>query len=196
MKTSSKSRRSKRVPANHRLLITVLGPSGAEISKEIVSTVEVSQHGARVRGRRTLRPEAQGTLTQLSSGRQVPFRVAWQQKGSEPNSLDTGVELLSNFDFWGAMFAEPSAEPEPAPVPAPALVEGNAVPLSPAELLDELRKAAQSPSDHKTRVLEAVWCALIDQLEERRVITRDELLTAIRSVAVPTREILRPASKA
>jgi hypothetical protein len=192
MKESRKDRRGKRVPATHRLLITILGPTGGEISKEIVSTVEVSQHGARVRGRRTLRPDSQGLLTQLSSGRQAPFRVAWQQKSSEPNAIDTGVELLSTFDFWGAIFSDSSIQPVPAAAPVESAVESGSPPISPAELLDELRKAAQSSSsDQKTRVLEAVWCALIEQLEERQVFTREELLTAIRSVAVPTRVTLK-----
>jgi len=196
MKESSrKDRRGKRVPAAHRLLITILGPTGAEIGKEIVSTVEVSQHGARVRGRRTLRPDTQGTITQLSSGRQAPFRVAWQQKGSEPNSIDTGVELLSTFDFWGAIFSESSVHPVPA-APVESAVESGPPPISPAELLDELRKAAQSSSsEQKTRVLEALWCALIEQLEERQVFTREELLTAIRSVAAPTHVTLKTASE-
>ena len=211
MKESREDRRGKRVPATHRLLITILGPTGAEISKEIVSTVEVSLHGARVRGRRTLRPDAQGLLTQLSSGRQAPFRVAWQRKSTEPNSVDTGVELLSTFDFWGAIFSDSSLQPaapsatsadgaDAGPVSARTLtadvVERASPPISPAELLDELRRAAQwSSGDQKTRVLEAVWCALIDQLEERQVFTREELLTAIRSVAAPTRVALKTASE-
>ncbi len=68
MKPSRKDRRSKRIPAAHRLLLTILSPTGSEIAKEIVTTVEVSSHGARVRGIRTFRPDSQGLLTQLGSG--------------------------------------------------------------------------------------------------------------------------------
>ena len=75
-------------------------------------TVEVSLHGARVRGIRTFRPDSQGLLTLLSSGQQAPVRIAWQAKAaSNPKYLDTGVEFLSAFDFWGMTFSEPEAEP-------------------------------------------------------------------------------------
>ena len=51
---SRKDRRSERVPAVHRLMLTILSPTGAELLKEIIISVDVSKHGARVRGRRTL----------------------------------------------------------------------------------------------------------------------------------------------
>ena len=75
MKSSRKARRSGRNPVEQRLLLTILGPSGWEIAKEIVTTVEVSLHGARVRGVRTFRLGSEGLLTQLGSGLQAPFRV-------------------------------------------------------------------------------------------------------------------------
>ena len=68
----------------YRLLLTILGPTGLEVSKEIVTTVEVSLYGARVRGIRTFRPDSQGVLTQLSSGQQAPVRIAWQAPAASP----------------------------------------------------------------------------------------------------------------
>ena len=172
---SRKDRRSKRIPASHRLLLTILGPTGLEVSKEIVTTMEVSLHGARVRGIRTFRPDSQGVLTQLSSGQTAPVRVAWQAKAaSNPKFLDTGVEFLSAFDFWGMEISDPAAASAPAERP----------PVSPQELLEELDKTSQSPDgNQRARTLEAAWCGLIDQLEERKLLSRDELLASLRTIS-------------
>jgi hypothetical protein len=178
MKPSVKDRRSKRTPETHRLLLTILGPTGLEISKEIVTTIEVSLHGARVRGIRTFRPDSQGVLTQLSSGLQAPVRIAWQAKAeSNSKSLDTGVEFLSAFDFWGMTFSEPAA------APASGVAHVNLPPASPHALLEELEKMSPSADNQRVRALEAAWCGLIDQLEERKVFSRDELLASLRTIS-------------
>lgn len=185
MKPSRKDRRSKRVSSEQRLLLTILGPTGSEIAKEIVTTVEVSVHGARLRGIRTFRPDSQGVLTQLGSGQQAPFRVAWQAKvPSNPKCLDTGVELLAGFDFWGVPFSEPTAAPAPvaatAPVAAPAPIEKPTI--NPQEILAELERTSQASGDQRVRTLEAAWCNLIEQLEERKVFGRAELLASLRNI--------------
>ena len=180
MKPSRKDRRSKRVPAAHRLLLTILGPTGTEIAKEIVTTVELSLHGARVRGIRTFRPDSQGLLTQLDTGQQAPIRVAWQARAaSNPRFLDTGVEFLSEFDFWGISSSEPTAEPT-KPTPPAAPIQSPSI--SPQGLLDELEKTSQPSGDHRARTLEAAWCNLIEQLEERKVFRREELLASLRDI--------------
>lgn len=178
MRTSKKDRRSERVPVVHRLMLTVLGVSGAEILKEIVNTIEISQHGTRIRGRRTLQTNWQGTLIQLSSGRQTPCRVVWQTKSaSDPAYSEAGLEILATFNFWGQTFTNPDAEP----VAAEIVIENAAV--SPEELLREFRKV--SPTLASERVLETVWCGLVEQLEERRVFTRGELVASIRKIGQP-----------
>jgi hypothetical protein len=147
-----------------------------EIMKEIVTAVELSQHGARVRGYRTVNSDAQGLLTQLSSGRQAPIRVAWQRRAQEdPNFLDTGVELLSGFDFWGITFTDPATHPARSSEPGKRAV-------SPRELLEELQKLLPS-ANHRAQVLESIWCGLIEQLEARRVITREDMVVALRGLA-------------
>jgi hypothetical protein len=184
MKASRKDRRSKRVPAEHRVLLTILNATGLEIAKEIVTTVEVSLHGARVRGIRTFRQDSQGMLTQLSSGSQAPVRIAWQAKAaSSPKFLDTGVEFLSAFDFWGATFSEPLAEVAAAAGPEAATPAAAPPPISPQGLLEQLETSAPSAAgDRRARALEAAWCSLIEQLEERKVFTRDELLASLRNM--------------
>ena len=175
MKGTRKDRRSRRIPAAHRLLLTIFGPTGSEIAKEIVSTVELSQFGAHVRGRRILRPEAEGLLTQLSSGRQARIRIAWQKSDTTTGFFDTGVEILSGFDYWGMSFAEP------APAPAVPSCGAASTPLTTEELLGELK---QTPSgDSGARLLETIWSGLIEQLEARSVISRDELICSVRSIA-------------
>jgi hypothetical protein len=184
-----KDRRSRRVPAAHRLLLTIFGPTGAEITKEIVSTVELSQFGARVRGRRVLGPQSEATLTQLSSGRQARVRIAWQQKSeSHPGYLDSGVELLSGFDYWGISFEEPAppaARVAPADAKAATGTQAARGPaakqLTASELLAEL--SADSAADPDARVLEAIWCGLIDQLEGQRLLSRADLVASIRAIA-------------
>ena len=180
MKPSAKNRRSKRIPASHRLMLTILGPTGLEVSKEIVTTAEVSLHGARIQGVRTFRPDSQGVLTQLKTGLQAPVRIAWQTRAADPKYLDTGIEFLSAFDFWGVSFSKPKAQPaQPASPEAPP-------PVSPQALLEEFEKSSplseDSRNSQRARTLEAAWCGLIDQLEERNVFSRDELLASLRTI--------------
>ena len=175
MRTSKKDRRSERVPVTQRLILTILGTSGSEVLKEIVTTVEVSQHGARVHGRRSLQPNWKGNFVQLNSGRQAPVRVVWQVK-PEGNAeyMESGVEILAEFNFWNRDFANPDAEPEPAEI----VIENAAIP---AEEL--LQKSAAFKAQSNEKVLETVWSGLVDQLEERSVLTRKELAEAIRKLA-------------
>ncbi|HWP83593.1 MAG TPA: hypothetical protein VNN17_00245 [Terriglobia bacterium] len=174
MKDAYRPRRSKRVPGVVRLLLTVLGPTGAEIAKEIVSTIELSRHGARVRGRRSLRQNAEGTVTQLSSGRQARFRVAWQKQTSgHPGFLDTGLEILSEFDYWGKSFDESKPEYSDSP--------GAAEAATAQELIAELKRNADGPDGGRS--LELLWCALVEHLEAKKVLSRDELIRAVRSIA-------------
>lgn len=178
MRTSRKDRRSERVPATHRLMLGILGPSGAEFLKEIVTTVEVSQHGALIHGHRTFQTNWRGTLLQLSSGRQVPFRVVWQIKPPTGGEyLETGVEILADFNFWGLAFSNPDAEP----VPATITIENDAV--SPEELLQALRKWSAFQPPEAGRLLETIWCGLVQQLEEHNVFTRAELVSTLRKIS-------------
>jgi hypothetical protein len=196
-KGSRANRRSKRLPAAHRMLLTILNPTGSEIAKEIVSTVEISQHGARVRGRRIFRSDAEGLLTQLSTGRQARVRVAWQHPASGAvGFLDSGVELLTGFDYWGVSFIDPSPLPEPEPQTESAETAHGAAatapPQSSAGAAQELIEALVSEGAERPQVLEAVWCALVEQLEARQSLTRADLVAAIRSLAKPA----RPSEKA
>ena len=179
MRTSQKERRSERVPETHRLLLTILGPSGAVLLKEIVTTVEIAQHGARLKGRRTLESNWKGVLIQLGSGQQAPCRVVWQSKSaSEPACLETGVEILATHNFWRRGFSNPDAEPESAEI----VIEE--APVTPEALLRELGEASASQAKGDMQVLEAVWCGLVEQLEERNLFTRAELIAAIRKIGL------------
>ena len=178
MKKPAKKRRSDRQLAAVRLLLTILGPSGASVMKEVITTVEISQYGARLRGRRRMEVGWQGVLIQLSSGQQAPFRVAWQIPSPDHSAyLDTGVELMPHLDFWGRTFS-------PAPEPPSMEVVLEDATLSPAELLQALSPKSPEPGEAKTeQFLETVWCGLVEQLEERNVFTRAELVAAIRKIA-------------
>jgi hypothetical protein len=159
------------------MLLTILGPSGSEFAKEIVSTVELSRFGARLRGRRSFRPDAEGLLTLLRSGRQARVRVVWQSKAADSSGyMDTGVEILSGFDYWGASFEE--AEPAASAAPETAAGSAEASALAIQDVLTEL--AGRGPNE---RNLETLWSVLIENLESRKVITREDLIAAIRNIA-------------
>ena len=176
MNTSRKDRRSKRIPAKHRLMLTILNTSGTAVVKEIVITVEVSRHGARIRGRRPLQTGWKGVLAELSSLRKAPFRVAWQAKASDATGyLDSGVEFLEDAEFWVERFSKP--DPEPVP---PAKVEQ--APVSMEKLLEELSELSAFQGQEKGRVLEGILCGLVEQLEERKIFTRAELVACLRKV--------------
>lgn len=164
-------RRSKRIRSKHNVMMTMLGPNQTELSKEIVSTVELSQHGARVRGRKVLKPGSAGVLVELRTLRKAPFQVAWQSKAGEKDYLDSGLEFTSNFDFWTEEFPDAGTN-------AAAAAEK----MTPHELLREALKIADTPSQESEQFWEGVWCGLVEQLEERKVITRAELVTHLRRI--------------
>lgn len=171
-----KKRRSERIPAVRRLLLQVLGPGGAEVLKDIVTTVEISQHGAHIRGRRFFKPDWMGVLVQLHPCRKAPFRVAWQVKSkSHQGYFDTGVELLVPQDFWDHSFSGFAVRPEPAED-----IENAA--LSSAELLRELKKTYLRPGGETA--LEMLWGGLVEQLEQRHIFTRAELVSTLRKIGI------------
>ena len=175
MKTSRTDRRSKRVPAKHQLFLTVPGPGETPVAKEVVLTLELSRHGARVRGRCPLEPGWNGVLAELRSLRKAPFRVAWQaQSLGAKGYLDTGLEFLEDSEFWGETFPKPEAEPIPAAIKDAA--------ISPEKLLQELSKLPVFQAQERGRFLETVWCSLVEQLEERKVFTRAELVACLREI--------------
>ena len=165
-------RRSRRIQAKHNLLMTILGPDENEIAKEIVSTVELSKHGARVRGRKPIEPGSAGVLVELRTLRKAPFRVAWHAKTGEQEYLDSGLEFTEDFDFWGDDF--PSARKK-------AAANGEQE-ISANELLQEVLKAAGTPSQESERFWEGIWSGLVEQLEERNIFARAELVTYLRKI--------------
>ena len=84
------------------------------------------------------------------------------------------MELLSGFDFWGIAFTDPAAQPAPSSGPAKKAAR-------PQELLEELQKLLPSGGQQE-QMLESIWCGLIEQLEARRVIAREDLVSALRSL--------------
>ena len=181
MRKSKMDRRSERVLVAHRLLLTIFCPGGAELLKEIVTTLDISKHGARIRGRRTLQENWNGTLTHLSSDRQVPCRVSWQIKPNpDAEYFESGIEILADFEFWGRTFSNGDLEL------AEATSEIEDLTLPPEELLEQLREASAFQVGENGKLLEAIWCGLVEQMEEQKVITRAELLASIRKMSMLT----------
>ena len=98
----------------------------------------------------------------------------------------TGLEVANAFGFWGIRFSNPEPEPPAADIAVEAPI------VTPEDLLEELGESPQLQSLEGQRVLEAVWCGLVEQLEERKVFTRAELVASIRKIAQQS----RPVSKA
>ena len=176
MKSAGTVRRSKRVVAKQNLLMTILGPKGNELVKEVVTTVEISRHGARIQGLHPLKPGWCGVLVELKSLRKAPFRVAWQTKPpTGKDYLDSGVEFTAEFDFWGQAFPSPNAS---AAKPATAAKDE----LSLKELLQEVLKSPAFQKPESGRFLQEIWCGLVEQLEERKAFTRDELVAYLQKI--------------
>ena len=186
MKTGNKSRRSPRIPARHNMMLMVDGNAGETVSKEVVTTVLISRHGAHLVSRRPLDENTKGKVAHLGTCKQATFRIAWQTPSrSQPGYHEMGIEFEDLSDFWGASFGEvkpvevaTSAEPErESPIRT-----SSAADLSGTEVL-ELLKIASSNAEGR-EITDAIWCGLVEQLEERRLITRGELIASLRRVGL------------
>ena len=96
---SAKRRRSKRVSKSERVLLSITDPTEIQ---DVVVTLEVSQHGAKVLARRKLQANSRGTATFIAGGKQVPCRVAWQRPPGAEGRMETGLEIYpTGANFWG-----------------------------------------------------------------------------------------------
>jgi hypothetical protein len=184
MKASNKSRRSPRIPARHNVMLIVDGAEGASTSKEVVTTVHISQHGAHLVARRRLNESSKGKVAHLSTCRQAAFRIAWQAAStSQPGYHDIGIEFEGLTDFWGTTYEEAkSTERSTQPTPSEDVARASNAATSTAEVLDLLRTVPSSPEGRD--ITDALWCGLVAQLEERRVITRAELIASLREIGL------------
>ena len=169
---SAKRRRSKRVDKSERVLLNLSSPA----LQDIVLTIEVSAHGAKVLARRKMAADARGTALFIAAGRQVPCRVAWQRPPGAEGRMETGLEIYSNTNFWGLDLSGSEMEPEPVEAPPAAAPEAGTSPSAAAllESLDAKANPAQLPVE--------LWCALVDSLEAKGVFTRQELIAMLRQL--------------
>ena len=170
---SAKRRRSKRIDKSERVLLNLATPTAVQ---DIVLTIEVSSHGAKVLARRKMVADAKGSARLLSAGREVPCRVAWQRPPGKEGRMETGLEIYSNTNFWGLDLSGSEIAPEPVEAPPPAALEAPAPPSAAAllEALDTKANPAQLPVE--------LWCALVDSLEAKGVFTRQELIGMLRQL--------------
>ncbi len=181
---SALRRRSKRVSKSERVMLDITDPTPVQ---DIVVTLEVSAHGAKVLARRHMQKEARGTAMFIAAGRKVPCRIAWQRPPCPDGRMETGLEIYSNGNFWGLDLEGSEVDPEPAPVPvAPA------GPKMPAALRPA--SGAESPSATMRAITEAIsknrsvslpidlWCMLVDNLESKGVFSRAELIAMLKKI--------------
>jgi hypothetical protein len=171
---SAKRRRSKRSSKSERVLLSLTTPPALQ---DIVVTIEASAHGAKVLARRKMTPDAKGTALLISSGRQVPCRVAWQRPPGADGRMETGIEIDSNSNFWGLDLSGSEVEPEPEPVASAAPVVPAVPAMSVAMLLEELGK-----HEHSSGLPVKLWCAVVEALEGKGVFTRDELIAMLKKL--------------
>lgn len=194
MTKSEKNRRSARIAAKHNLMLMLDADKDKQSSKEIVTTLHISKHGAHLLGRRQLLENVTGRLAHLSTCKQAPFRIAWQAPSrAQPGFHEMGIEFEQLADFWGATFeadAAIKAEDAPSVTSTPEEPE-----TSPREKSSSTREAGDcgtildllrtiSPGAEGRETTDALWCGLIEQLEERRVISRSELIASLRKVGL------------
>lgn len=169
---SAKRRRSKRVSKSERVMLNITEPSPVQ---DIVVTLEVSEHGAKVLARRHLKPESRGTAVFIATGRSVPCRVAWQREPGPEGRMETGLEIYATSNFWGLDLHGSELEPEPAPVLV-AAAKPAAAPNSVSAMVDAMGASKASlPID--------LWCSLVDNLEAKGVFTRVELAAMLKKIA-------------
>ena len=164
---SAKRRRSKRVDKSERVMLNLATPTAVQ---DIVVTIEVSAHGAKVLARRRMAPEARGVALYIAAGRQVPCRIAWQRAPGPDGRMETGLEIYSNTNFWGFDLTGSEVVEDVPVVDQP--------PLTAAILLEAL-DLKMDPS----RLSIQLCCALVDSLETRGVFTRDELIATLRHMS-------------
>jgi hypothetical protein len=177
--------------------------------QDIVVTLEVSAHGAKVLARRHMEKEARGTAMFISAGRKVPCRIAWQRQPGPDGRMETGLEIYSNGNFWGLDLAGSEVDPEaPRPLPAALRVAG-VTPAGGLKLpaatppkgvaLPGAKPAATPPAAKEHggtmhAMLEALgknrsaslpielWCMLVDNLEAKGVFSRAELIAMLKKI--------------
>jgi hypothetical protein len=194
---SALRRRSKRISKSERVMLDITEPTAVQ---DIVVTLEVSAHGAKVLARRHLQKDSKGTAMFIAAGRKVPCRIAWQRTPGADGRMETGLEIYTNGNFWGLDLAGSEVDPEPAkPLPAalrapdssakPAAAGRSSSPSHPA-----VSAGKQEPSATMKAVLQALgnnrseslpidlWCLLVDSLEAKGVFTRAELIAMLKKM--------------
>ncbi len=169
---SAKRRRSKRVSKSERVMLNIVTPSPVQ---DIVVTLEVSAHGAKVLARRHLEVDSRGTATFIAVGRQVPCRVAWQRPPGPEGRMETGLEIYSQTNFWGLDLEGSEIEPAPIAPPPPRVSKENVETIG--ELVETM-KASASPT-----LSIDLWCVLVDTLETKGVFSRTELIAMLKKLA-------------
>jgi hypothetical protein len=141
----------------------------------MVSTVDISLHGARVLAQRKHKPESRGTVELLGARRVVPCRVVWQAtERNEQGFLETGLELGLEQTSWTSLFnALPFAKPDAAGGP-PADSSGEIAPVA-----SEIADAQASRGD---QAIIELWSALLELMETKGVFTRDDFIATLRKI--------------
>ncbi len=154
--------------------------------QDIVVTLEVSAHGAKVLARRTFEKESRGTAMFIAAGRKVPCRVAWQRKPGPDGRMETGLEIYSNANFWGLDLAGSEVEPEPAealPPTPPSGVKLGTLPASAREQPVTIRALVEALGSNRSASLPIdLWCLLVDNLEAKGVFSRAELIAMLKKI--------------
>jgi hypothetical protein len=183
---SALRRRSKRVSKSERVMLDITDP--APTVQDIVVTLEVSEHGAKVLARRHLLKEARGMAMFIAAGRKVPCRIAWQRAPGPDGRMETGLEIYANGNFWGLDLAGSEVEPEPEkPLPA-ALRPVSSTPSTPAatparEVSATMKMILEALSQNKSASLPIdLWCLLVDNLEAKGVFSRAELIAMLKKI--------------
>jgi hypothetical protein len=173
---SAKRRRSKRVAKSERVMVSITDPPPVQ---DVVVTLEVSQHGAKVLARRHFLADSRGTAMFIATGREVPCRVAWQRSPGAEGRMETGLEIYSNSNFWGLDLEGSELEPDPPPPKPAAATPKAAAPPSVAAMVDALE------SKNSATLSIDLWCALVDNLEAKGVFSRAELIAMLKKLGQP-----------
>ncbi len=141
----------------------------------MVSTLDISLHGAKVLAQRKHKPESHGTVELLGARRVVPCRVVWQAtERNEQGFLETGLELGLEQSSWTSLFNELQFAMPGAAGP-PAADSANEI----APVASEIAGAQASRGD---QAIIELWSALLELLETKGVFTRDDFIATLRKI--------------
>lgn len=174
MTTQSRTRRHERHTVETGLMLRITDPV---VEQEVVRTVDISSHGARVLSRHQWPADARGTARSIENRREAPCRIVWQSKRPDDNGYyETGIEIGLEPGTRAFLFevTETVAAPSLHAFAAPQ-------PVAQSDDLSMLSEAlSQARAAEGEEMLERLCTGIVELLESKGLIKRADLIATLR----------------